>query len=62
MTLQKVRHQEEIPLTAPVIRKLVAASIISRWESLDTTMELCMQMLARYHCQIQQNLKPEEVT
>ncbi|MEQ8554319.1 MAG: IS701 family transposase, partial [Cyclobacteriaceae bacterium] len=53
VAVQKVHHHECLPLTASVIRKLVAATIISRWESLDSTMELCMQQLARYHCQIQ---------
>ncbi len=62
VALQKVRYEEDLPLTAPLIRKLVASAIVSRWQSLDTTMELCMQQLARYHCQIQQNLKRDSVT
>ena len=59
---QKLKYEEDLPLTAPVIRKLVASTIISRWESLDSTMELCIQQLARYHCQIQKNLKRHSVT
>ena len=46
-------------ITAPVIRKLVASTIISRWESLDITIDICIQQLARYHCQIKQNLKQD---
>ena len=62
VALQKVQYQDELLLTAPVIRKLVASNIISRWESLDSTMEICMQQLARYHCQIQHNLIRDSVT
>ena len=62
IALQKVQYDEELPLTAPLIRKLVASTIISRWESLDSAMELCIQQLARYHCQIQQNYKRNAVT
>ncbi|MBW3545864.1 MAG: IS701 family transposase [Bacteroidetes bacterium] len=62
VALQKVRYEEDVPLTAPIIRKLVASTIFSRWQSLDSTMELCLQQLARYHCQIQQNLKRDLVT
>ena len=59
---QKFKYKEDLPLTAPVIRKLVASTIISRWESFDTTIELCMKQLARYHCQIKQNLKQDILT
>lgn len=62
VALQKVTYDEDLPLTAPVIRKLVASTIVSRWQSLDGTMELCLQQLARYHCQIQQNLKRDSIT
>jgi SRSO17 transposase len=59
---QKVLYEEDLPLTASVIRKLVASTIISRWETLDSTIDLCIQQLARYHCQIQQNHKRNSVT
>lgn len=53
---QKVKYGEDLPLTAPVIRKLVASTIISRWENLDATMEFCLYHLRKYHRQIQENL------
>ena len=59
---QKLKYEEDLPLTAPVIRKLVASTIISRWESFDSTIDLCLQQLARYHCQIKQNLKQHYLT
>lgn len=62
VTFQKVQYEEDLPLTAPVIRKLVASTIFSRWQSLDSTMELCLQHLNRYHHQIQQNLIRDSVT
>lgn len=62
VAFQKVRYEEELPLTAPVVRKLVASTIVSRWQSLDSTMELCLVHLHRYHHQIQQNLIRDSVT
>ena len=62
MVLQKVKHQKELTLTAPIIRKLVAATIISRWENLDKAIELSSQQLARYHCQVFVNLKRDRLT
>jgi SRSO17 transposase len=62
VALQKIQYQEEMPLTAPIIRKLVAASIISRWESLDDTIALSIKIIAKYHGQIQHNLNREPVT
>ena len=62
VALQKKQYDEDLPLTASSIRKLVASTIISRWESLDTTIEICIRQLARYHCQIQQNYKRNSLT
>lgn len=62
MTAQKVKYQQDLPLTSAVIRKLVASTIISRWDDIDTTMELCLKHLESYHYQIQQNLKRDSVT
>ena len=62
MAFQKVRYDEDLHLTAPVIRKLVAATIISRWQSLDSTIDLCIEHLYRYQYQIQQNLACDFVT
>lgn len=62
MTYQKIAYQSEIPLTAPIIRKLVASTIMSRWETLDTTIELCLQHISHYHRQILMNLKQDCVT
>lgn len=59
---QKVRYEQEMPLTAPIIRKLVASTIVSRWQSLESTMELCLNQLQRYHCQITQNLIRDSIT
>ena len=66
---QKLKYEEDLPLprasprmTAPVIRKLVASTIISRWESFNTTTDLCLKQPARYHCQIKQNLKQHYLT
>lgn len=53
---QKVKHGETIPLTAPVIRKLVASTITSRWENLEETMDHCLKHLYAYRRQIQRNL------
>lgn len=53
---QKVKYEKEIKLTAPVIRKLVASTIISRWESTDATIENCLKWLNQYQRQINPNL------
>jgi len=62
VAFQKVQYEEDLPLTAPVIRKLVASTIVSRWQSLDSTLELCMEHLHSYHYQTQQNLIRDSVT
>ncbi|MEM6806540.1 MAG: IS701 family transposase [Bacteroidota bacterium] len=62
MTFQKVKYDEELPLTSPVIRKLVASTIISRWESLESTIDICIRNLHSYYCQTQQNLVRQLVT
>lgn len=59
---QKILYENDLPLTAPVIRKLVASTIISKWESIDTTIELCLGHLRSYHTQISRNLKNDWVT
>ena len=56
------KYEEDLPLTAPVIGKLVASTIISRWESFDSTIDLCIQQPAGYHSQIKQNLKQDYLT
>lgn len=56
IAVQKVKHSETLPLTAPVIRKLVASTITSRWENLENTMEYCLKHLYDYRRQIQRNL------
>ena len=45
---QKITYQEELPLTAPIIRKLVAASIISKWDKADSAIELALKKLKDY--------------
>lgn len=40
---QKITYQEELPLTAPIIRKLVAASITSKWDKADFAIELALK-------------------
>lgn len=62
MSSQKIVYEEEIPLTAPVIRKLVASTIVSRWERLDATVELCFEHLIKYQQQIDRNLRNDWVT
>lgn len=62
IAFQKVEYEKELLLTAPVIRKLVASTIISRWEQIDTTIEICLANLNHYHKQIQVNLKKDCVT
>ena len=62
MTLQKIKYRSELPLTTPIIRKLVASTIISRWEKLDTAIELCLQNISNYQRQILMNLKQDCVT
>lgn len=57
MTYKKVEHGEGVLLTAPIIRKLVASTIASRWETMDTAIELCLQYIDQYQRQIQHNLK-----
>ncbi|MCH7411827.1 IS701 family transposase, partial [Belliella sp. DSM 111904] len=56
IALQKVNYDETLPLTAPVIRKLVASTISSRWENLESTMDYCLKHLYAYRRQIQRNL------
>jgi len=53
---QKVKYEKDIKLTAPVIRKLVASTIVSRWESQDATIENCLNWLNQYQRQIERNL------
>lgn len=58
MAEQKKTHQQDIKLTNATIRKLVAATIVSRWDNLDQTIELCLQQITHYQRQIRQNIKP----
>lgn len=58
----KMEYEEELLLTAPLIRKLVASTIISRWESMDTAIELCLQTIDQYQKQIRHNLLRDCVT
>lgn len=46
---QKVKNYKILPLTAPVIRKLVASTIISKWQSLNDTLDLCLKHLTHYN-------------
>jgi SRSO17 transposase len=62
MTYQKIKYRSDVTLTAPIIRKLVASTIISRWETLDTAIELCLQHVRDYQRQILMNLKQDCVT
>jgi SRSO17 transposase len=62
MTYKKVEHGQDLLLTAPIIRKLVASTISSRWEIMDTAIELCLQYIDQYQRQIQHNLKRDCVT
>lgn len=62
MAFQKIQYKEDLPLTAPVIRKLVASTIVSRWQSLEKSIDLCLAHLYSYHYQIQQNLIRDSVT
>ena len=59
---QKITYEKDLPLTAPVIRKLVASTILSRWESLDLTMELCLNHLHLYNQQKIRNIRDDWVT
>lgn len=59
---QKVKYDQEIPLTSPMIRKLVAATIVSRWQSLDQTIELCMEHINHYQNQKLRNLNRSRIT
>jgi len=60
--VQKIRHKDEIPLTAPIIRKLVASTIISKWDNTDSAIELAFRTLNRYYHQIQTNQIRDSVT
>ncbi len=62
ITYKKLEHGQNLILTAPIIRKLVASTIFSRWEIMDTTIELCLQYIDQYQRQIQHNLKRDCVT
>jgi SRSO17 transposase len=62
MAEQKIIHHHQIKLTAPVIRKLVSATIISRWENLDATIIACLQHLKQYQNQIQYNRNKDRGT
>lgn len=57
MAFMKMEHDEELLLTAPLIRKLVASTITSRWESMDTAIELCLINIDSYQRQIRYNLR-----
>jgi SRSO17 transposase len=59
---QKLMYENDFPFTAPVIRKLVASTIVSKWESLDATIELCLQHVMHYHRKTQRNLREDWVT
>jgi len=59
---QKIKYEKEVKLTSAVIRKLVAANIISRWNNPDHTIELCFKRLILYQKQIQCNLNEQWIT
>lgn len=59
---QKINYENELPLTAPVIRRLVAATIISKWSTLDMAIELSLEHLYAYNQQKMQNLRKHWVT
>lgn len=58
MTLKK----KGIKITAPIIRKLVAATIESKWNSLETALNLAKNCLNDYINQISKNKNPSFVT
>lgn len=60
--VQKVRYHHQIKLTTAVIRKLVASTIVSKWQSLDSTIQLCITQLQQYQLQIRRNLNNDWVT
>ena len=62
MASQKIEYEQELIITSPVIRKLVASTIISRWENTDAAIEICLKSLELYQNQIQRNLRIERVT
>jgi SRSO17 transposase len=45
---QKITYGEELPLTAPIIRKLVAATISSKWDRIDSAIEVALKILKEY--------------
>jgi len=51
LTFQKIKYEAQIPLTSPIIRKLVAATIFSAWQSLERTIELSLRNLEQYQYQ-----------
>ena len=59
---QKIRHKDDIPLTAPIIRKLVASTIICRWDHTNSAIELALKALNKYYNQIETNQIRDSVT
>lgn len=49
MFQQKIIYQNEMHLTAPIIRKLVAASITSKWDRIETAINLALRNLNDYY-------------
>lgn len=49
MFYQKIEHEKELPLTAPIIRMLVAATIKSKWDNINTAIYLALELLNKYY-------------
>ena len=57
-----ILKKKNIKITAPIIRKLVASTIESKWNSLETAINLAKNHLTEYIVQISRNKSPSYVT
>jgi len=59
---QKHTHKEQVKLTTATIRKLVAANIVSRWNDLQHTIEICINNINQYNRVIEYNSNKVYIT